>query len=76
MNGNTAPLQKEIDDFCDVFMQDKIECGFVYDIVYKPETGVTVYTNGIAKTTVKGLEFKKVLWGIWLCDSPADANLK
>ena len=29
-----------------------------------------------AKRAVKGKDFKKALFGIWLCDKPADKNLK
>ncbi len=29
-----------------------------------------------SKVNIKGLEFKKALFGIWLCDKPAQKSLK
>jgi len=73
-NGNTAPIQNEINAFNKCF--DKIEKKDVFDIVYVPAQGVTVSRNGKPQGTIKGLEFKKALFGIWLCDKPADKKLK
>ena len=38
--------------------------------------GVIVNKNGKLLTTIRGLEFKKALFGIWLGEKPADKNLK
>ena len=50
--------------------------GDVFDIVYVPGTGVESYKNGKLQSTIKGLDFKKALFGIWLSKKPADVNLK
>jgi len=73
--GNLKPIQKEIDKFVDVF-KDEIKNGDIYDFIYRPNTGVQIYKNSKLSTTIKGLEFKKALFGIWLCDKPAQESLK
>ncbi len=35
-----------------------------------------MFINGISRAVIAGLDFKKALFGIWLCDQPADKNLK
>ncbi|MCE5212053.1 MAG: chalcone isomerase family protein [Deltaproteobacteria bacterium] len=74
-NGNTAPYKDKIDTFISVF-KDNIKIGDVYDLIYIPGEGTKVYKNNALKVTTKGLDFKKVLFGIWLCDKPADKGLK
>jgi hypothetical protein len=73
--GNTAPIQKEMAAFRRCFA-DKISKGDRFDIVYVPATGVTVSKNGAHKGVIPGLAFKQAVFGIWLSDKPADANLK
>jgi len=72
---NTAPIANEIKQLLSIF-QEKIEVGDVYDLVYNPGQGVQASKNGTLKGTIKGLAFKKALFGIWLCDYPADKYLK
>jgi len=72
---NTAPIQNEIKQLLSIF-QEAIEIGDVYDLVYVPGKGILASKNGVLKGTIKGLAFKKALFGIWLCDSPADKYLK
>lgn len=74
-NGNTAPIQKEIDTMLGFFKED-IKKNDVFDLVYLPTKGVVAYKNGEEKGTVKGMEFKKALFGIWLSNRPADDDLK
>jgi hypothetical protein len=73
--GNTAPLQAKINQFKAVF-SEKIIKGDVYDLVYDAIKGVTILKNGKAVAVIAGLDFKKALFGIWLCDKPADSGLK
>ncbi len=68
-------LKKCIDTFNSFFNQSAKK-GDIYDIVYLPGTGVEVYKNSELKGTVKGLDFKKALFAIWLGDKPADSGLK
>lgn len=74
--GNVAPLKDKISKFVDTFKKSEIVEGNVFDIVYVPGTGVESYKNGKLQSTIEGLEFKKALFGIWLCDEPADDDLK
>jgi hypothetical protein len=74
-NGNTAPYKDKIDSFISVF-KDNIKIGDVYDMIYIPGEGTKVYKNKELKITATGLDFKKVLFGIWLCNKPADKDLK
>lgn len=74
--GNTAPIQEEIDKMIGFFKED-INKGDVFDLVYLPsEGGVVAYKNGEEKGVVKGMEFKKALFGIWLSNRPADDDLR
>jgi len=45
-------------------------------LMYFPQSGIEVYMNGKHLGGVKGLEFKKALWGIWLGKTPADKSVK
>lgn len=74
--GNVAPLKDKISKFVDTFKKSEIVEGNVFDIVYVPGTGVESYKNGKLQSTIEGLDFKKALFGIWLCDEPADEDLK
>ena len=74
-NGNTEPYKDRIDSFVSTF-KDNIKIGDVYDIIYIPAEGTNVYKNKELKCTVQGLDFKKVLFGIWLGVKPADKDLK
>lgn len=74
-NGKIAPIKTEIDQFIS-FFRDEISKDDVFDVVYLPSKGVVVYKNGNEQGTIKGLEFKKALFGIWLSSNPADKKLK
>lgn len=74
-SGNTAPIKAEIDQFIDVF-REEIKEGDVFDLVYTPGVGVNVTKNGVDKGIVKGAEFKKAMFGIWLSDNPVHDGLK
>jgi hypothetical protein len=74
--GNTAPLKDKIDAFISVF-KDSIQKGDVYDLVYIPGKGTESYKNGTLAATVEGMDFKKALFGIWLCKrSTVNIDLK
>lgn len=74
-DGNTAPIQDEIEQFINVF-KEKIEKNDVYDLIYIPGKGVETYKNGKFASVTKGLPFKQALFGIWLGDKPAQKSLK
>ncbi len=73
--GNTDHIQGKIERILSVF-QEELQVGDVYDIVYMPSKGITTSKNGVSRAVITGLDFKKALFGIWLCDQPADKNLK
>lgn len=74
-NKNTTPISSEIEKFKS-FFSEEINKNDVFDIVYVPSSGVTVYKNGKEKGTIEGKAFKKALFGIWLSNKPADKDLK
>ena len=74
-NGKTSGISSEISKF-KAFFSEEINKEDVFDIVYIPSKGVLVYKNGNEKGVIKGMEFKKALFGIWLSDKPADKKLK
>lgn len=73
--GNTSPIADEIEKFISVF-KEKISEKDVFELIYLPNQGVEVMKNTSSKVVIKGLEFKKALFGIWLCDKPAQKSLK
>ncbi|GHD53167.1 hypothetical protein GCM10008110_26770 [Marinobacter persicus] len=73
--GDTAPYRDDIDRFMAVF-SDEIKEGDSFELAYVPGEGVRVLKNGELKETVGDLAFKKVLFGIWLSDDPAQESLK
>jgi len=73
--GKTEPLKDEIASFRAAF-SDEIVKGDSYLIVYIKNKGIEVRKNGKKIKSVPGFEFKKALFGIWLCDEPADEDLK
>lgn len=73
LNGNTASMRQEIDLAYTAFDQ-KFNVGDVYDIAYEKGVGTKFSRNGQLITTVKGLDFKKALFGIWIIDNPSHKN--
>jgi hypothetical protein len=73
--GNIASIKTEIDTFNSFFSQEARD-NDIYNIIYIPSQGVSVYIKGELKGTIKGLDFKKAVFGIWLGEKPADSNLK
>lgn len=73
--GNTAPLQSKINQFKAAF-NEAIKKGDIFDIVYEKVKGSCVYKNGKQIVSIPGLDFKKALFGIWLCNDAAASDLK
>ncbi|MBN2158507.1 MAG: chalcone isomerase family protein [Spirochaetes bacterium] len=64
--GNIGPYKAGMDKFINTFSSG-IKVGDFYDIVYLPgKKGVQVYKNGVPASFVAGLDFKKILYGIWI----------
>jgi hypothetical protein len=75
-NGNTAPIQPQIDQLIKAAFSGKVSKGDVFDLIYVPSGGTKVVKNGKALTVVKGLALKRALFGIWLSKKPAQSSLK
>lgn len=73
--GKTETIQNEIEAFLNVFKQG-VEKKDLFQFTYQPETGTRVLKNGKQLTLIKGLAFKKALWGIWLGKNSVDEKLK
>jgi hypothetical protein len=73
--GDISPIKAEIDTFNAMFTEEAKK-NDVYDFIYMPGQGVSVYMKGALKGTIKGIDFKKALFYIWLGDKPADKKLK
>ena len=73
--GKTAALSQEIEDFKSAFSEEMV-VGDIYNLIYIPGDGLTIYKNDKKVKNIKGLKFKQAAFGIWLCDEPADEDLK
>ncbi len=62
-----ANLQTEIATFNSYFVSDALKDD-VYNMIYLPGEGTSLYMNGELKGTITGLEFKKALFNIWLSE--------
>ena len=69
------PIKDKIDKFISVF-KEEIKDGDIYAFIYSKGDGTKIFKNNKLITTIKGLEFKKALFGIWLCEKPAQESLK
>jgi hypothetical protein len=74
-NGNMEPIKEKIESFLAVFAEE-IKDGDIYDFLYIPQSGINIYKNSKLKKTIKSLEFKKALFGIWIGENPAQNSLK
>ena len=75
-NNNVAPVKDRMEKMMEEGFKDDIETNDVYDLVYQPGKGCSLYRNDKFLVTVKGLDFKKALFGVWLSEDPVDASLK
>lgn len=71
----SGTLKGEIEMFIDVF-KEEIKVDDTFNMVYIPSVGVEIYKNDKLASTIKGLEFKKALFGIWIGEKPAQSSLK
>ena len=73
--GKTAPIQAQINQFLGAF-KAPIKKGDIFEFTYTPAGGTKVVKNRKGITVIKGLPFKKALFGIWLSNRPAQGSLK
>jgi len=74
--GVTKPIHPQINKLMATAFKDEISKGDIYDLVYTPGGGVQVLKNAKRMTVLRGIAFKKALFGIWLSNSPAQDSLK
>jgi hypothetical protein len=74
--GDISKIKDRMEKMIAEGFKEDIKTNDVYDLVYQPGIGCTLIKNDKELVTVKGLDFKKALFGIWLCDKPADDSLK
>lgn len=72
--GNVTPFAAKIALFKASF-KEEIKIGDHFVIAYIKGVGTEIHKNGKKIKTIPGLDFKKVLFGIWFCDEPADEDL-
>ncbi|MBD3635737.1 MAG: chalcone isomerase family protein [Crocinitomicaceae bacterium] len=75
-NGNIEPVKDRMEKLIAEGFKDDVEDGDEFDLIYMPGKGTTLKKNNKALVTVEGLDFKKALFGVWLCDEPAQESLK
>ena len=74
--GNIEPVEARMETLIKKGFSSDVVDGDLFDLVYTPGKGTTLKKNNKDLVTVEGLDFKKALFGVWLCDDPADENLK
>ena len=68
-------MQQEIKTFNGYF-KDDAKSNDIYEVIYTPKKGIQVVMNGNLKGTIKGLEFKKAVFGIWLGNNKELSSVK
>lgn len=75
-NANVADsLQPDIDTFNSLFSKPALK-GDIYDLIYDPTLGTSLFINDELIGTITGLEFKKAVFAIWLGENTALPGLK
>ena len=72
---NTDPIRNEMEQLSSVFNSD-VSTGDFYEFIYLPKTGINVLKNSELEELIKGMDFKKAFFGIFLSDNPIQKNLK
>jgi hypothetical protein len=72
---NTDPISEEIIQLSSSFDSD-VSSGDHYEFIYLPDLGTHVLKNSELVELIKGMDFKKAFFGIFLSDNPIQKNLK
>jgi len=72
---NTDSIMKEINQLSSSF-DTAVSTGDYYEFIYLPEMGTHVLKNSVLVELIKGINFKKAFFGIFLSDNPIQKNLK
>ncbi len=64
-------------DLLKSYLQEDITRNDVFELTYNPaDKSIWIVKNKILQGKVKGFDFKKVFFGIWLGENPIDQDLK
>ena len=74
-NENLSPIKDRIEKFI-AAQTTEVHTDDIFEYVYIPDKGVSVFFKGKLVTTIKGLDFKKAVFGIWLGKNAGDKDLK
>jgi len=69
-----ARIRPQLDRFIAAY--ETVRPGDRYALTYRPGRGVTLTLNGVDKISVKGAEFSKALYSVWLGKRPVTQALK
>lgn len=73
--GHMESLAPRINQALAAFHED-VNRGDVFDFIYTPGQGVQIHKNERAIATITGLDFKQVLFAIWLGPDPIQESLR
>ena len=73
--GNIAAIEPQVKAFLGIFEQGVVKAD-AFDFMHVPELGMRIYKNDTLMATIKGLAFKRALFGIWLSTQPVSDRLK
>jgi hypothetical protein len=74
-SNNTASINNEINQLSSSF-DSAVNSGDYYEFIYLPDKGIHVVKNRELVELIKGFDFKKAFFGIFLSDNPIQKNLK
>ena len=72
---DVSRLSSKIDVFLSL-IKSNISVNNVYDLIYFPNKGLVVFENNKELGVVEGLDFKKLVFNIWLAPESVDNDLK
>jgi len=68
-------LKPKVDLFNSFFSEPALK-GDIYDIIYEPGKGTSVFMKGELKGTIEGIDFKKAVFSIWLGENTGLPKLR
>jgi Chalcone isomerase-like len=70
-------LSKEISELEVLLNLEETKFNDAFNLYYNPiDSSIWIYKNDKLRGKIKGMEFKKALFGIWLSENPVDKDLK
>lgn len=73
--GVKEEIAAQIAQFNSFFTEAALK-GDIYDIIYEPGKGTSVYIKGVLKGTIPGLDFRQAVFSIWLGENTALQSLR